>query len=73
MDQDLRCNLYCTIVYNFQVFWDLITQYEEGSNGVLHIVDNELLGKGGFGFVCKGELKLEVNVKPHYCDIPYIF
>ena len=44
-----------------QIFWDLVTQYEEGSNGVLQIIENEFLGKGGFGFVCKGELKNEVR------------
>ena len=47
-------------IYYFQIFWDLITQYEEGSSGALQIIENEFLGKGGFGFVCKGELKHEV-------------
>ena len=47
-----------------QTFWDLTSLYEEGSNGSLHIIENEFLGKGGFGFVCKGELRQEV-----YMDI----
>ena len=46
-----------------QTFWDLTTLYEEGSSGDLHIIENEFLGKGGFGFVCKGELRLEVSYK----------
>ena len=45
-----------------QTFWDLTSLYEEGSNGSLHIIENEFLGKGGFGFVCKGELRQEVNM-----------
>lgn len=52
------------------MFWDLVTQYEEGSSGVLHIIENEFLGKGGFGFVCKGELKQEVRLidtVTHHC------
>ena len=43
------------------MFWDLTTLYEEGSSGNLHIIENEFLGKGGFGFVCKGELRQEVS------------
>ena len=49
-----------------QTFWDLTTLYEEGNSGNLHIIENELLGKGGFGFVCKGELRHEVNYKYIY-------
>ena len=45
------------------MFWDLTTLYEEGSSGDLHIIENEFLGKGGFGFVCKGELRQEVSYK----------
>ena len=33
------------------------------SSGDLHIIKNEYLGKGGFGFVCKGELRQEVSYK----------
>ena len=33
------------------------------SSGDLHIIENEYLGKGGFGFVCKGELRQEVSYK----------
>ena len=32
------------------------------NGGDLHI-ENEYLGKGGFGFVCKGELRQEVSYK----------
>ena len=49
-----------------QTFWDLTTLYEEGSSGNLHIIENEFLGKGGFGFVCKGELRHEVNYSLQY-------
>ena len=38
-----------------------MTQYEE-SSGRLDIIQNEVLGKGGFGFVCKGELTPKVCV-----------
>ena len=49
-----------------QTFWDLTTLYEEGSSGNLHIIENEFLGKGGFGFVCKGELRQEVSYSLTY-------
>ena len=46
--------------YNFQIFWDLTSQYKD-SSGDLHIFDDEVLGKGGFGFVCKGEIASDVR------------
>ena len=41
-----------------QVFWDLANDSLEDcpSYNTLRIHENELLGKGGFGFVCKAEL-----------------
>jgi hypothetical protein len=51
--------------YPLQTFWDLTSLYEEGSTGNLHIIENEFLGKGGFGFVCKGELRQEVCYNLH--------
>ena len=42
-----------------QVFWDLTSDIAYQDNSApLHICEDEVLGKGGFGFVCKGELKL---------------
>jgi serine/threonine protein kinase/ankyrin repeat protein/GTPase SAR1 family protein len=38
-------------------FWDLVTKSEEMESRPLRILENEVLGKGGYGFVCKGELK----------------
>ena len=54
-----------------QTFRDLTTLYEEGSSGNLHIIENEFLGKGGFGFVCKGELRQEVSYmyNPTYLNV----
>ncbi len=50
-------------IYNphAQIFWDLMTQYED-SRGQLHIMESEVLGKGGFGFVCRGDLMPEVRL-----------
>ena len=49
----------CCVCF-LQTFWDLTSLYEGESIGNLHIIENEFLGKGGFGFVCKGELRQEV-------------
>ncbi len=38
-----------------------MTQYED-SRGQLHIMESEVLGKGGFGFVCRGDLMPEVRL-----------
>ena len=51
----------------FQIFWDLasLSAYQQDlwdMSSPLEIKDNEALGKGGFGFVCKGELILEVHI-----------
>ena len=40
-----------------QMFWDLKKFDEIDTSQKLRILETELLGKGGFGFVCKGELK----------------
>ena len=53
------------LIHCSQIFWDLVTLYEDGSAGTLHIIENEFLGKGGFGFVCKGELRQEVHTLVH--------
>ena len=43
-----------------QVFWDLNNSYED-CTVPLKICEEEVLGKGGYGFVCKGQLVPEVS------------
>ena len=38
-----------------QIFCDLSTSYQDSIDS-LNICEDEVLGKGGFGFVCKGEI-----------------
>ena len=67
-------NKYCRLcIFSnlFQIFWDLasLSAYQQDMwdmSSPLEIKDNEALGKGGFGFVCKGELILEVHVCTMY-------
>ena len=42
----------------FQIFWDLasLSTYAQDMMATLDIKQHEVLGKGGYGFVCKGEL-----------------
>jgi len=45
-----------------QIFLDLCTDMSYQDNSTpLHICEDEVLGKGGFGFVCKGELRLTAD------------
>ena len=46
-----------------QIFWDLasLSAYHQDMTSRLDIKEHEVLGKGGFGFVCKGELVSEVR------------
>ena len=44
-----------------QVFWDLNNSYED-CTVPLRICEEEVLGKGGYGFVCKGQLVPEVSI-----------
>ena len=45
------------------MFWDLATLYEEEESSQLEIFQNDLLGKGGYGIVCRGQLVPEVRKK----------
>ncbi len=39
----------------------------------LHVCEDEVLGKGGFGFVCKGELRLNADsVRVYVCVCAYM-
>ena len=45
-----------------QVFLDLSSDMSyQDSSTPLHVCEDEVLGKGGFGFVCKGELRLSAD------------
>lgn len=43
-----------------QIFWDLSSDYQDNTAPLL-ICDDDVLGKGGFGLVCKGEISGNVS------------
>ena len=46
-----------------QIFWDLVSNstYYQDVDVPLEIHEDKVLGKGGYGFVCEGELKPPVS------------
>ncbi len=53
---EMTCFWLCFLV---QIFLDLCIDVSyQDSNAPLHICEDEILGKGGFGFVCKGEIQV---------------
>ena len=46
-----------------QIFWDLasLSEYEQDMCSELRITNDETIGRGGFGFVCEGELLEKVR------------
>ena len=55
-----------------QVFWDLNNSYED-CTVPLKICEEEVLGKGGYGFVCKGQLVPEVSMYRDLYSTYYIW
>ena len=53
----------CTL----QIFWDLAnsSMYYQDNSISLKIDDDRVLGKGGYGFVCEGELVTSTHVSPN--------
>lgn len=49
------------------MFWDVVTSSEDMEKQRELVLSVELLGKGGFGFVCKGQLlgDPEIGTKVH--------
>ena len=65
--QGHTCICTCGYIYYvslIQIFWDLasLSAYHQDMTSPLEIKENEVLGRGGYGFVCKGELILGVSV-----------
>lgn len=57
-----------------QIFWDLasLSAYAQDMMATLDIKQHEVLGKGGYGFVCKGELISAVRTSISAVYIIYI-
>ena len=52
-----------TVILSLQIFWDLasLSAYEQDMDSKLVINMDKVLGRGGFGFVCEGELHMKVS------------
>ena len=53
----------------FQIFWDLasLSEYEQDMCSELKITNNETIGRGGYGFVCEGQLLMKA--RKEYCTL----
>lgn len=59
-----------------QIFWDLasLSTYAQDMMATLDIKQHEVLGKGGYGFVCKGELISAVSMNASaVCELEYVY
>ena len=60
-------NLPCINFFLHQIFKDLSSDFSYQDNATpLHIHEDDVLGKGGFGFVCKGEIQISTVRKYKY-------
>ena len=58
------------ILLTLQMFWDLQQAgFSQETDETLKINSSDVLGKGGYGFVCKGELTRKVKYNTKTCTL----